>query len=323
MKQAFWGAKFLITGCILSILAITGVSCTQEAQESTVSAKTLTVQKLGFSLDANQYIKPGEVVKVFAKANLASGASYAWNVPGSFTDKGNGLIEWTVPAEAGDYTISVVATDSSGNASVSRSMSVKVGDGHGYAMPDAYSYTLNTTSSLDNKFNRDLSKTTTTKLSKNADGSITSEISMDNGECQKLENVDGKTYVVAPDGSRSLFAEVSLDDYSANTPSLSLGSLRNAYADYSQNGDVYTFTRIVSGVKSTIVYDDSSGYVTSMKSDDENSGTVSDVNITYTVVDGYVFPEKLTADVSYQVGETTSVVHIIQDFSDITVNATE
>jgi hypothetical protein len=135
--------------------------------------------------------------------------------------------------------------------------------------------------------------------------------------------VDGKTYVVAPDGSRSLFAEVSLDDYSANTPSLSLGSLRNAYADYSQNGDVYTFTRIVSGVKSTIVYDDSSGYVTSMKSDDENSGTVSDVNITYTVVDGYVFPEKLTADVSYQVGETTSVVHIIQDFSDITVNATE
>jgi hypothetical protein len=157
-------------------------------------------------------------------------------------------------------------------------------------------------------------------VEKRNDGSVATKTNTGNGETQSVESVDGKTYLVKADGTKSLFSDVSLDSVKSMTPSINLSSLVLACPGYDKSGNTYTFRKTVSGVASTIQFDDGLGMVTGIRTVEEESGAVTDMSINYQVVDGYTFPESISSDVTYIVSGVETIVHIDQRFDDLVIN---
>jgi hypothetical protein len=125
---------------------------------------------------------------------------------------------------------------------------------------------------------------------------------------------------VKADGTKSLFSDVSLDSVKSMTPSISLSSLVLACPGYDKTGNTYTFRKTVSGVSSMIKFDNGLGMITGIRTVEEDSGTVTDMNINYQVVDGYTFPESISSDVTYNISGVETVVYIDQKLTDLVIN---
>lgn len=314
--------------CILKIscfsiwLSLSIFGCTnQNTTNKSDNGKNLEIRCLAIKADYENYFVPGQNVEIYARSNKKRGVSYAWEVPGEWTESSDGVINWTVPNEAGTYKVTVTAKDSE-NASVSRSMDITVLDDVVAATPDTFSCKSTTKVTTRNKLVDEDVHVTTSEIKMKNDGTVYIETVESDGETTRTFADSEALYSVDEKGERSLVATRNKDD-SLGIPAaevLSLRSLKAACSEWETDGRKYTFRQANDKVNALVEYDSTLGVVTRIRSESEDDMEVSDIHMEYEVIDGYIVPTYVSGVVEYvYVGETFKVF-VEQYFTDIIIN---
>jgi hypothetical protein len=275
---------------------------------------------MGFALDSGQYLRPGEVVAIFAKANKPNGVQYDWEIPGFYSMEGPGRVKWTVPYNPGEYSIKVTARDSAAGVAVSKELKVKIADKNAYAEPGEYSYTVASEVSFSNIYLKESLSSDTLRFSKATDGSIRisggpEDLEMDYEYPRSALKSDDLVSASIPPSLGG--SGIGYSDFSC----VGLPALIDAFPDHAANHGIHTFKKATPGGLLTVKYDEEVNRVTYLRNDDELNGEVSSLDISYQVIDGFVFPETVISTVIFHVGEISNVIETVQQFRDIEFEA--
>ena len=304
---------------LLVITEVLWLSCSEHVQTNN-SSKELKVSYLGFNTTITNYFVPGKNVELLARANKKN-VSYTWTLPGEWEEISDNKISWKVPEQEGLYTLSVTVTDRKTNKSVNKSIDIAVSDNAVCATPDSLSCKVTTNIKMNNRLLGENLQTTVSSITMNPDNSVYVETVESNGEITRtyadsdaIYNVDdmGKRTLVAKSNNESSFVPV------ANV--LSLSSLINSCPDYETDGRYYKFQQSSSTQKAVVEYDSILGVVTRIRSEDEENMEVSDMQMEYDVIDGYIIPTKISGIVTYYAAGEKFCTIIDEEISDIIFN---
>lgn len=298
------------------------LSCNNVVDSATVNAvaapvKELKIQKLAFDLTSDQVIVPGATVRVYAKANQVEQVSYDWQVPGTWTSVTDNQIEWTVPQESGEYTIQVTVHNTAGD-SASNATVVNVFDAHAYSAPEACSFTIRSNSAYTNKTMGTLEDTAITTIKMFSDGSVSTAVTS-NGFTTTSTIADDTLTQYDEQGNKNAVMRGS--DLAGNfDPAIfNLSNLMTVMPGYTQKGDVYRFSKSTGSVDFSIEYDNKFGQIRSMNKSDSESGDLENLEIEYQLVDGYLFPSKISYEIVCWIAGVKNSNKIEQEFTDIVI----
>lgn len=306
--------------CLL--LVITGVlllSCSDQVQTNN-SSKELKVSYLGFNTTITNYFAPGKKVELLARANKKN-VDYSWNLPGEWEEINENNVSWKVPEQEGQYTVSVTVTDKKTNKSVNKSVEITVSDNAVCATPDYFSCKVITNITMNNRLLGENLQTTVSSITMNPDSSVYVETVEANGEITRTYADSDAIYNVDDMGKRTLIARNNTESSfipAANV--LGLSSLINSCPDYETDGRYYKFRQSYSTQKALVEYDSKLGVVTRIRSEDEENMEVSDMQMEYDVIDGYIIPTKISGIVTYYASGEKFSTKIEEEISDIIIN---
>ncbi len=314
MKKSKTKQKILI-GLFLVLAELLFFSCTDSIQNDNLS-KELKISYLGFNTTIDNYFVPSEDVELLARANK-NGVIYSWNIPGEWEEVDENKIKWKVPEKEGVYKLSVTVTDEKTDKTAEKNINVTVSDDVVCAAPDSFSCKVTTNIKMKNRLIGEDIQTTLSSIKMNSDDTTYIETVEANGEITKTFADSQAIYNIDESGNRNLVVKRS--EETSLVPSvnlLGLSSLKNSCSDYETDGRFYRFTQVSENQKALVEYDSTLGVVTRIRSEDEDNMEVSDINMEYDVIDGYIIPKRVSGVVSYYVaGEkfSTEVEEIITD----------
>ncbi len=309
--------KICAGGGLLVLLACNNVVDSAAVKKAAEPVKELKIQKLAFDLKPDQAVIPGANVRLYAKANQVENVSYDWQVPGTWVDITGNLIEWTVPEEAGEYTIKVTAVNTNGD-SATNSTVVNVLDAHAYSAPQACSFTINSNTRFSNKSMGTLENSTVTRIDMLSNGSVRTTVTA-NGETTTSIMADDTLTQFDEAGDKK--AVMKSSDLAGNfDPALfNLSNLMMVMPDYTQKNDVYRFSKTSGSVNFSIEYDNKYGQIRSLKKSDSESGDFENLEIEYQLVDGYLFPAKMNYEIVCWIAGIKNSNKIEQEFTDVII----
>ncbi len=296
------------------------ISCTDNVQK-VHDSRELKVSYLGFNTTIDNYFIPGHEVELLARANKKNGVDYSWNIPGEWEEIDKNKIKWKVPEEEGEYTLSVTVSDEATNQSISKSVNVTVSDEIACAVPDTFSCKITTSITMNNKLIGEDIQKTVSSITMNSDDSVYVETIESNGDVTKTYADSEAVYSIDDSGKRKLVAKRnSNDSFTPSVNVLGLASLKNSCSDYETDGRFYKFRQSSSSQKAEVDYDSSLGVITRIRSENEDNMEVSDIQMEYDVIDGYIIPKRISGIVTYYAQGEKFSTKIEEEITDIIIN---
>jgi hypothetical protein len=308
--------------CIIVFLLVTVTlllfSCGDSASQP---EKTLSVQKLGFDLSVNEAIIPGKTVRVFARANQSNGVTYEWNLPGSWISVKDNLVEWTVPSEEGDYSISVRVKNEAGETADSTA-SIKVYDQSAYTAPQACSFTVTSSTDFTNKTMKGLTNTFSSRILKYSDGTVTTITNMEGETKTSTLKGDEITQYKADGTKGDVYKGTNLaNGFDATV--FTLENFKTVIPAYTLANDTYSFSKSLGSTQLDVKFDAKTGRLKSLSKADTETDDSMTYEIAYQMVDGYLFPSEISVITIYYIGGVKNTSVMKQVVSDINIGEPE
>lgn len=314
--------KRSLIGLFLIMAELLIFSCSRNVQVDN-SSKDLKISYLGFNTTIDNYFPPGANVELLARANK-NGVVYSWDIPGEWKKIKENEISWKVPKEEGVYKLSVTVTDEKTNKSTNKSIDVTVSDNVVCASPDSFSCKVTTNITMNNKLLGEDRQTTVTSMKMNSDNSVYIETVETTGEISRTFADSEAVYSVDNSGNRKLVAKrTSEDSFVPSVNILGLTSLKKSCPDYETAGRFYKFRQSSATQKAEVEYDSMLGLVTRIRSENEENMEVSDIQMEYDVIDGYIIPTKILGVVSYYAAGEKFSTKIEEEITDVIINENE
>ncbi len=304
---------------MLVVTEVLLLSCSEHAQTNN-SSKELKVSYLGFNTTITNYFVPGKTVELLARANKKN-VDYEWNIPGEWEEITDNKVCWKVPEKEGLYTLSVSVTDKKTNKNVNKSIDLTVADNAVCAVPDSLSCKVTTNIKMNNRLFGENLQTTVSSITMSPDSSVYVETVEANGEITRTYADSDAIYNVDDMGKRTLVARSNTESSFVPTVNMfGLSSLINSCPDYETDGRYYKFRQSSSTQKALVEYDSKLGVVTRICSEDEDNMEISDMQMEYDVIDGYIIPTKISGIVTYYASGEKFSTSIEEEISDIIIN---
>ena len=310
----------LILSLLFVLISFFVSSCSGDLQKCKES-KELKITFLGFNTTINNYFIPGSDVELLARSNK-NDVDYLWDVPGEWKEIKKNKIVWKVPEQEGDYKLSVSVKDKTTNQTDQKSVNVTVADNVICAVPETVSYKVITKTTFNNKLIGKDVQQTVSSITMNSDDTVYVETIESSGEVSKTYVDSEAVYSIDKNGNREIVGKRSSEDsYIPKVNILGLASLKNACSTYESDGRFYTFRQSSSSQRAEVEYDSKIGMVTRIKSENDENMEVSDIQMDYEVIDGYIIPSKVSGLVTYYVAGEKYTVQIEQKISDVKINS--
>lgn len=304
---------------MLVVTAVLLLSCSEHVQTNN-SSKELKVSYLGFNTTITNYFVPGKTVELLARANKKN-VDYEWDLPGEWEEVTDNKVSWKVPEKEGLYTLSVNVIDKKTNKNVNKSIDITVADNTVCAVPDSLSCKVTTNIKMNNRLLGENLQTTVSSIKMNPDSSVYVETVEANGEITRTYADSDAIYNVDDMGKRTLVARSNTESSFVPTVNMfGLSSLINSCPDYETDGRYYKFRQSSSTQKALVEYDSKLGVVTRICSEDEENMEISDMQMEYDVIDGYIIPTKISGIVTYYASGEKFSTSIEEEISDIIIN---
>lgn len=304
---------------MLVVTAVLLLSCSEHVQTNN-SSKELKVSYLGFNTTITNYFVPGKTVELLARANKKN-VDYEWDLPGEWEEVTDNKVSWKVPEKEGLYTLSVNVIDKKTNKNVNKSIDITVADNTVCAVPDSLSCKVTTNIKMNNRLLGENLQTTVSSIKMNPDSSVYVETVEANGEITRTYADSDAIYNVDDMGKRTLVARSNTESLFVPTVNMfGLSSLINSCPDYETDGRYYKFRQSSSTQKALVEYDSKLGVVTRICSEDEENMEISDMQMEYDVIDGYIIPTKISGIVTYYASGEKFSTSIEEEISDIIIN---
>lgn len=311
--------KIIFIVLMLVVTAVLLLSCSEHVQTNN-SSKELKVSYLGFNTTITNYFVPGKTVELLARANKKN-VDYEWDLPGEWEEVTDNKVSWKVPEKEGLYTLSVNVIDKKTNKNVNKSIDITVADNTVCAVPDSLSCKVTTNIKMNNRLLGENLQTTVSSIKMNPDSSVYVETVEANGEITRTYADSDAIYNVDDMGKRTLVARSNTESLFVPTVNMfGLSSLINSCPDYETDGRYYKFRQSSSTQKALVEYDSKLGVVTRICSEDEENMEISDMQMEYDVIDGYIIPTKISGIVTYYASGEKFSTSIEEEISDIIIN---
>ncbi len=305
---------------VILVFAGVFVSC-KNGNEKLDSGKEIKVTYLGIKSDYENYFAPGEKIEILARANKRSNVDIEWQLDGEWKKIDENRIVWTVPSEEGKYTIGVKAVDNENQKFSEKSMEIMVSDNLVSAKPDTFKCTVETGIRIKNKLLGDELKKTTSVIDMRQDGSVYVETIESNGEVTRSCSDEEAFYSINPDGKRELISRRNpVDETIPHVKMIGLSALINSGADYTNDGRTYTFTQNSETKSALVEYDSKLGVITRIRNENIENMEVSDIEMEYDVLDGFIVPKKIKGTVTYKICGELFSTEIEQEIKDVVIN---
>lgn len=189
------------------------------------------------------------------------------------------------------------------------------------AVPDTFSCKVTTSITMNNKLIGENTQKTVSSIMMNSDDSVYVETIETNGDVTRTYADSEAIYSIDDNGKRKLVAKRnSNDSFTPSVNILGLSSLKNSCSDYETDGRFYKFRQSSSSQKAVVDYDSSLGVITRIRSENDDNMEVSDMQMEYDVIDGYIVPTKVSGIVTYIVSGEKFSTKIIEEITDVIIN---